>query len=781
MKSPLHILHLEDDVMDAELVQETLLADGIECEITRVETEADFLAALEQGGFDLVFADYSLPSFDGFSALKVVQRKCPDLPVIFVSGTMVEELPVEALKLGGTDYVLKARLPRIVPSVKRAVREAEEHAELARVEEALRRSEAYLGEAQKLSRTGSFGWKISSGKIYWSEETFRIFECDPATEPTLELINQRTHPKDKALIQQVIDSVSNESKDFDVEHRLLMPDGSVKYLHVVGRLLTDRSRSLEFIGAVTDITERKRAEEALRASENRWRKLFENSSAGIALVALEGRYLATNLALQKMLGYTEEEFQRLTEADLLPEGELAAHQQLRAEAVRGLRKGYRVERRFRRKDGNLIWTDVSGGFVPDTENQSAFFALVIVDINERKRAGEELRRSEAFLAQGQRISQTGIWRWRIATGEVYWSEERFRIFGYDPKTDKPSHSLFMERVHPEDRPRVEEILNQAIRDKSDFEFEYRIALPDGSIKFMRNVGQSQVGPSGELEFIGTTMDITERKRAEEELRQNEISLREAQNELAHVSRVTTMGELAASIAHEINQPLAGMLTNANAGLRWLAGELPNLNETREAVRRIIRDGNRAGEIIGRIRALAKKAPPQKDWLDLNQAIREVIAMARNEVTQNRVSLQTQLANDLPFILGDRIQLEQVILNLLINAIEAVSGVSEGPRELWVSSEKVTEVPGKPEEDTLKDKALAELEWTHVLIAVRDTGPGVDPKGLDRLFGAFYTTKPQGLGMGLAISRSIIEAHGGRLWAAANEPKGTVFQFALPIR
>ena len=302
MKSPLHILHLEDDVMDAELVQETLLADGIECEITRVETEADFLAALEQGGFDLVFADYSLPSFDGFSALKVVQRKCPDLPVIFVSGTMVEELPVEALKLGGTDYVLKARLLRIVPSVKRAVREAEERAELAMAQEALRRSEAYLGEAQKLSRTGSFGWEISSGKIYWSEETFRIFECDPATEPTLELINQRTHPKDKALIQQVIDSVSHESKDFDVEHRLLMPDGSVKYLHVVGRLLTDRSRSLEFIGAVTDITERKRAEEALRASENRWRKLFENSSAGIALVAPEGRYLATNFGVAENAG-----------------------------------------------------------------------------------------------------------------------------------------------------------------------------------------------------------------------------------------------------------------------------------------------------------------------------------------------------------------------------------------------------------------------------------------------------------------------------------------------
>jgi signal transduction histidine kinase len=242
-----------------------------------------------------------------------------------------------------------------------------------------------------------------------------------------------------------------------------------------------------------------------------------------------------------------------------------------------------------------------------------------------------------------------------------------------------------------------------------------------------------------------------------------------------------MGELAASIAHEVNQPLAGIVSNANAGLRWLACELPNLNETREAIRRIIRDGDRAGAIISRIRALAKKAPPQKDWLDLNQAIGEVIAMARSEMTQNRVSLETQLANDLPFILGDRIQLEQVILNLLINAIEAMSRVSEGPRELWVSSEKVTEVPGKPEEGALKNKASAEVERTHVLIAVQDTGPGLDPKGLDRLFCAFYTTKPQGLGMGLAISRSIIEAHGGRLWATANEPKGAVFQFTLPIR
>ena len=211
-----------------------------------------------------------------------------------------------------------------------------------------------------------------------------------------------------------------------------------------------------------------------------------------------------------------------------------------------------------------------------------------------------------------------------------------------------------------------------------------------------------------------------------------------------------MGELAASIVHEVNQPIAGIVTNANAALRWLAREVPNLNETGETIRRIIRDGKRAGEIVSRIRALAKKAPPQKDWLDLNQAIGEVIAIVRSELQRHRVSLQTELANDL-LIMGDRIQLQQVVLNLLVNAIEAVSGVSEGPRELWVSSQKVTEIPDEANEGKFASESSAGAARTHELIAVRDSGPGLDPSALNRLFEAFYTTKPQGLGMGLLIS------------------------------
>jgi PAS domain S-box-containing protein len=290
------------------------------------------------------------------------------------------------------------------------------------------------------------------------------------------------------------------------------------------------------------------------------------------------------------------------------------------------------------------------------------------------------------------------------------------------------------------------------------------------------------------EGVAFVLDLSQQKRAEDQRKRAEDALQEAQAELAHVTRVATLGELTASIAHEINQPLGAVVNNASACVRWLAAH--NLEEARQSASLVIAEGHRAGEIISRIRALAKKAPPQKDWLHINDTIGEVIAMARNAVQRNRITLQTQLANDLPLVLGDRIQLQQVILNLLINAIEAMSEVSEGSRELWVSSQKFTKMAprgprapqnGESEEDVLAARALAEAEGTDVLIAVRDSGPGLDPKGLDRLFDAFYTTKSQGLGMGLAISRSIIEAHGGRLWAKANAPRGAVFQFTLPLR
>jgi PAS domain S-box-containing protein len=292
---------------------------------------------------------------------------------------------------------------------------------------------------------------------------------------------------------------------------------------------------------------------------------------------------------------------------------------------------------------------------------------------------------------------------------------------------------------------------------------------DGSrVSVMRGGGLFEGSRNEGVAFV---LDLSEQKRAEE-------ALQKAQAELAHVTRVTTLGELTTSIAHEINQPLAAAGSNASACLRWLAAR--NLEEAQDSAALVIADVERAGQIIGRIRALAKKTPPQKDWLDLNETIRDVIAMVRNTVQRNQVLLQTWLPTDLPMILADRVQLQQVILNLLINAIEALSGVVDGPRELRISSQRVREIPNQSEKDRFEDRAAAQSGWTHVLVAVEDSGPGLDPRSLDRLFDAFHTTKPQGLGMGLAISRSIIEAHGGRLWAMANASRGAVFQFTLPI-
>jgi PAS domain S-box-containing protein len=360
----------------------------------------------------------------------------------------------------------------------------------------------------------------------------------------------------------------------------------------------------------------------------------------------------------------------------------------------------------------------------------------------------ELQRSEAYLAAAQRLSHAGSFGWDVSSGKLSWSEETLRILEYDG-ADQPTVDFFLQRTHPHDRARVQQTIDRAAQDRTNLDFEHRLLMPDGGIKNIHVVGHPVFDEGGEfVEFVGTAMDVTERRRAEEE--------RQA---LAHANRVATMGQLTASIAHEVRQPIAATVMNAQAALRWLSAQPPEAEEVRQALERVARDGLRAGEMIDRIRALVHKAPPRKEALALNDVIREVIALLHGEVVKHGIAVQTQLAEGLPRIQGDRVQLQQVILNLILNAIEAMRGVGEGARELRVS--------------TLK------AEDGGVLVAVRDTGPGLNAVKLERLFEAFYTTKPGGLGMGLSICRAIVEAHGGQLWADANRPHGAVLQFALP--
>jgi signal transduction histidine kinase len=493
----LRILYLEDDPKDADLVLATLEADGFASLLTRVENQTDFCASLEKGDFDLILADYTLPSFDGISALKIAVEKRPEVPFIFVSGTLDEEIAIDALKIGASDYVFKTRLSRILPAVQRAQREGQDRAERNRTQEALRRSEAYLAEAQRISHTGSFGWSISTGQLFWSEETFRIFQYDPTVTPTVELILQRTHPEDAAFVTRSIEHASRERKNFDIDHRLLMPNGSVKHIHVVAHAISDAS--------------------------------------------------------------------------------------------------------------------------------------------------------------------------------------------------------------------------------------------------------------GDIEFVGTVMDVTDRKRAAD-------SLRRAQTELAHANRVTAMGELTASVAHEVNQPIAAAVTNANTCLRWLSRDHPDLEEARAAALRIVKDATRAGEIINRIRLLFTKDTQQWELIDVAEVIRGMIVLLRDEAIQFKVSLRADLAAGIPQIMGDRVQLQQVMLNLVMNSIEAMKDV-DGKRELVIKA--------RPTEND------------QLLVSVSDTGVGLPEQQADQIFNAFFTTKRQGIGMGLSISRSIIESHGGRLWAEKKAGDGAVFLFSLP--
>ena len=434
------------------------------------------------------------------------------------------------------------------------------------------------------------------------------------------------------------------------------------------------------------------------------------------------------------------------------------HPNDRASAIEVIERGIRdrtdYEQDFRivLPDGTMRSMHATGHPVFKSSGDPMEFVGTVIDVTERKRVEEELRRSEAYLTEAQRLSRTGSWAWNLSTGEVLWSREIYRIFGLDPDQTSLNFDLIVKLRHPEDRALAEQTLKGAVRERRDFEFESRIVLPDGSIRHLRSVGRPVINDAGALvEFVGAVMDVTEGKTREE-------ALRKSQADLAHVTRVATLGEMSASIAHEINQPLTAAVTSASACLRWFDAQ--KLEEARRSASQVIAEVHRASEIIGRIRALTKKAPPQKDWLDINETIHEVIALARSEIQRNNIALETQLSDDVPIILADRIQLQQVILNLMMNAIEAMSGVEKNARELLVRS--------------------ATDGSQGVLVSVQDSGPGFDPESLDHLFKAFYTTKPQGLGMGLAISRSIIEAHGGRLWATTNAPRSAVFQFILPV-
>ena len=509
-----------------------------------------------------------------------------------------------------------------------------------------------------------------------------------------------------------------------------------------------------------EIAERRLAEEKvhqeereLKRSEARKATILESALDCIVTIDHEGRITEFNPAAERTFGYRRDQVvgQPLSETIIPPS--------LRESHRRGLARylntgeatvlGKRLEMRALRADGSEFPVELAITRIPS--DGAPFFIGYLRDITESKRSEEELRRSTAFLAEAQHLSSTGSFSWRVEADEITWSAQVYRIFEFDqavPVTLK----LIVGRVHPEDIPSLYDMIDQARSAGSDFEFEHRLLMPDRSVKYLHMVAHGSRDRDGQLEYIGAIQDVTQRRLSEQELGK-------VRSELAHAVRATSLGVMAASIAHEVNQPLSGIVTNAGTCLRMLAADPPNVDGARLTAQRTIRDANRASDIIARLRALFARRDAIIELVDLNDAAREVIALSLSELQRTRVVLRSEFADDLPLVTGDRVQLQQVILNLLRNASDAMRDMEGRPRQLMIRTER-------DESDSVR-------------LIVRDSGIGFEPQAASRLFEAFYSTKSDGMGIGLSVSRAIIESHHGRLWATRNDGPGATFSFSIP--
>jgi PAS domain S-box-containing protein len=540
----------------------------------------------------------------------------------------------------------------------------------------------------------------------------------------------------------------SDRRKFDAEDDRIMAS--------LGKFASSAYQALAHIEELKiQVAEREKAEAEVRqlasGLEAKVRRLVEANVVGIVMWNLDGAVTGANEAFLRMVQYDREDLSsgRISWTDLTP-AEWRGHNERAVADLKATGIFQPFEKEYIRKDGSRVPVLLGGALFEGAGNEGVAFVL---DLSEQKRAESALRRSEAFLAEGQHLGQIGSFCWRVATDEITWSAELYRI--YELEIGVPvTLELIRSRVHPEDVSLIEKMkmVDQARQGGHDFEWQYRLMMPDHSIRYMHAVAHAMRDQDGQLEYIASVQDVTARRLAEEARDQ-------ARAELAHVARVMSLGTLTASIAHELNQPLSGIVTNAGTCIRMLAADPPNVDGARETARRTIRDGNRASEVVTRLRALFVKKEATNESVDLNDATREVLALSSSELQRNRVILQQELADDLPTVTGDRVQLQQVILNLLRNASDSMSRVDDRPRQLLIRTEG-------DEED-------------HVRLTVKDAGVGFAPQAANRLFESFYTTKNDGMGIGLSVSRTIIDSHRGRLWATLNNGPGAAFSFSIP--
>jgi len=558
------------------------------------------------------------------------------------------------------------------------------------------------------------------------------------------------HPDDLAHANEVVARTIAEDTPYQDEYRLRRHDGTYRWFEGRGLPYRDEhGRIQNWYVLLTDIDDRKRAEQALAASERNLQLIIDTTPALIWSANTEGGADSINRHYLDYVGLPLERLQHFGWAAVVHPDDLDRLFEVWKSLLSAGTAG-QTEARLRRHDGVYRWFLFRVQPLRDESGRIVKWHGVNIDIEDRKQAEDELRQSEAFLAQGEAVSETGSFLWNLGTDGFRWSEQLYRIFEWEPGSEVTIGRI-AERVHPQDLPDVEEMVRRA-RAGLDTEFVRRLLMPDGRIKYLHFVARFARDSDGQSTYLGSVQDVTDRRVAEE-------ALDKVRSELAHASRTMSLGVLTASIAHEVNQPLSGIVTNSSTCLRMLAAEPANLEGARSTAQRTLRDANRASDVIQRLRIMFARKEPVTERIALNEAAQEVLALSSSELRDSGITVRTDFDLALPDVIGDRVQLQQVMLNLVLNAADAMKETTDRPRDLTIFTIRENE--------------------REVRLSVRDSGPGIDPENAAKLFEAFYTTKIKGMGVGLSISRSIIESHAGRLWAMPNDGPGATFSFTVP--